>query len=242
MNPKYAVLTQTLTSALLLMFLCVESSIATAGPTMQKRVAARHRELSKLGAIGGKDHEIELKDGSIVKMVQTPALCNDDINKPCDAQIDYCEPATYSLARIMPDGHIIWDKVYLENTTTKPEEACNPYTSQGNLGGISIKTHLDELATRLNLYTLPDDTAVLLAAEDIKKPLFWINTENGNPVGRYPYQVRVMDANRLLKIKKEIRFELEQKYSGTDAEFIIAPEFFKHLEAIVFHSNKTRTQ
>ncbi len=186
---------------------------------------------------------LKLPDGSVVKVVWPAALYVTAVpNLPWAStpSVPQCEPAIYSLVRVMPDGKELWVKSYLARHTVWFEE-CDR-----TLWGFEVRSRLMTLHDRLS-YRVPFDGTFEMANTPypLKRPVrLRIDAQTGDVIGQAPINLRVIDARTLLELKLRINNEILRELPdakskrGQRNEEIHKNQMFLRLEQALFLSPK----
>jgi hypothetical protein len=181
---------------------------------------------------------LRLPDGSVIRTVWPAAL---GVNLPELGGEPFwprCEPAVYSLARVMPDGKELWAKsyIYYWKSNLKHEACDHPALS------LKVRSALGEL-TRPNFYEVKYQNRIFAGdADDMSKRLL-INPETGNLVdpSKAPTNLRIMDAYELRKLKLRIVDDVEKEMpqlrkadNKLNPDDIHTRELFKRLQKELF--------
>lgn len=163
--------------------------------------------------------ELTLPDGSVIKSVWPAALNVIDVANPWRTQpaTPRCEPAVYSIARVLSDGKELWAKSYLLRGPII--DACDP-----DKWGFAVRSGLYEYGGFLNpddlIYLTPYDGTFFIGrianefVRNTKPPEHGlrINADTGEVVGQVPSDLRAIDAYQLRKMKAELWAEIESQY------------------------------
>lgn len=185
--------------------------------------------------------ELRLPDGSVIKTVWPAALCVAEVanrpwpNEPCSPP---CEPAIYSLARVLPSGKELWAKSYLVRVK-QPYELCDSRTL-----GFTVTTRIFAIGGYLDsglLYKVPFDGTFYTSDPNLTKEYLRISEDTGDPVGKIPSNMRVVDAYRLREMKQNLERQIESEipkgtidHNGRKS----IPKFFRRLEDLIFWAPK----
>lgn len=220
--------------------------------------------LKSLGAVNGESssygtgygYRLELNDGSTIETQWATALCGENEIIPCQANNDIadstlCAPAILSLTRQNNDGSQMWEKSYLERNSHKEKiSLCNSKSWWFAVYSRWVNFPYDLITSPL--YLLPDGKTIIM--NPTGRPLFRVNADSGNFVGKVPSNVVIMDAEILRGLKKVIerRVEVEMPYPAaltpTDTNESISKlssiqrlrteAFFKYFDQAVFNTKK----
>lgn len=154
---------------------------------------------------------LTLPDGSVIKSVWPAAMEVVDVANPWRTQpvTPRCEPAVYSLARVLPNGKELWTKSYLVRGPII--DACDP-----DKWGFSVRSGLGEfggfLDTDALVYLKPYDGTFFHGNPKSSKQALRINADTGEVIGQVPSNMRVIDAGKLRKMKQELWTDIERQY------------------------------
>jgi hypothetical protein len=185
-------------------------------------------------------NELLLPDGSVIKLVWPTALCVVDTpdrpwpNEPCAPS---CEPAIYSLARVLPSGQQLWAKSYIERSE-ELHEACAPDKS-----GFTIKTHIVDIRKPFDsgmAYLKPYDGTFFLGIPGPSGGALasLYDADTGEPISKPHGDIRTVDAEWLRQVKQKIWDDLnkrfpDKKHSGK-VDFKKREKLFRAVEEAVF--------
>ena len=152
-----------------------------------------------------------LPDGSVIRTVWPAAvevttikLNPKWVNEPVTPR---CEPAVYSLARVMPDGKELWAKSYIFKS--KMVVVC-----YADVWGYNVRSAMRE-AVAPGFYRRPFDGHFFIGEPADPKKIE-VAVATGNTVGAVPKNLRVIDAYQLANIKRGIYDALEAKFPDPD--------------------------
>lgn len=211
-------------------------ALAQVPPSSQSSVGVGHADLvlaRSLYAIDRSGGGLTLPDGSVIKTVWPAALEVTTItdnpkwaNQPVRPR---CEPAVYSLARVMPDGQELWVKSYINKGEVT--DVC-----YAEYFGFDVRSALSE-AVAPGYYRFPF-AGRFFVGEPTDPRKFEVDVATGNVVGVVPKNLRVVDAAWLRQVKERIWSDLKKKYPDkkiTDNfDWKRKPAFFKAVEKAVF--------
>ncbi|MCJ0762038.1 hypothetical protein [Variovorax terrae] len=218
-----------------------QSGVAPASSESDNVVRAAYNENS-LGAA------LTLPDGSVIKTVWPAALAVIEVASPLHTQpvSPRCEPAVYSIARVLPDGKELWAKSYLFRGPII--NVCDPdkwgFTVRSGMYEYGGVLGVDEL-----IYLKPYDGTFFIGGIvnefvlDKKPPKhgLHISADTGDIVGNIPANIRVVDAYRLREMKRSLEKKIESEIpKGTIDENgrKSTPKFFRRLEDLIFQAPK----
>ena len=151
---------------------------------------------------------LRLPDGSVIKTVWPAALSVVEVSNrpwPNEPVTPRCEPAVYSLARVMPDGSELWAMSYVHNSAPLIDVCYAEYF------GFTVRSRLGEVDSP-GFYRLPYDGHFYIGDPDSGEGRLRIDAATGHVVGKRPIDLRVIEAHELrelkLRIDKEISREL----------------------------------
>lgn len=160
-----------------------------------------------LDAIDRSGGGLVLPDGSVIKTIWPAALevttITDNpkwVNQPVRPR---CEPAVYSLARIMPDGKELWAKSYIFKG--KVTQICF-----AQYLGFDVHSALSEVEAP-GFYLLPFNGR-FFAGDPTDPNKIEIDAATGTVFGVSSKNLRVIDAYELRAIKRNIQVSLEAKF------------------------------
>lgn len=183
---------------------------------------------------------LPLPDGSQITTIWPAAICVNVVDKePCKPE---CEPAIYSVARVMSDGKYLWAKSYLVRASKKY------VTCDSRVFGFEIWTPVYEVVVGKDAYLIPDGKTFALATganiykngalspEATQYLLFDVTT--GNALSQMPKNMRIIDAEWLRQVKQRSWDGLQKKHPDkklTDNfDFKRTPKFFLATEKAIF--------
>lgn len=180
---------------------------------------------------------LRLPDGSVIRTVWPAALEVNRREEGGEPVWPRCEPAVYSLARVLPDGRETWAKSYVYYWKTNLKfEACD-----SNRLGFTIHSALGE-ASSPGYYEMPYRNRVFHGTPGDSRGMFVLNPETGNvEMSDPPKNLRVIDAYELRRLKLRIAEEVErdmapilQANKKLNPAFIHTREEFKRLQKALF--------
>lgn len=162
---------------------------------------------------------LTLPDGSVIKSVWPAALAVTEVASPLRTQpvSPRCEPAVYSLARVLPNGTELWAKSYLVRGPVV--DVCDPdkwgFTVRSGLGEFGGHLGTDDLVYLKpydNTFFIGDLVTRHIGKPNLPKTALHINADTGEVVGKMPSNMRVIDAYELRAMKQELWAEIERQY------------------------------
>jgi hypothetical protein len=191
---------------------------------------------------------LTLPDGSVIKVVWIAALDVVEVANPLltEPVTPRCEPAVYSLARVLPNGKEIWAKSYLYRGSVI--EVCDPdkwgfsvRSGLGEFGGVLGTDDLIYLKPYDNTFFIGDIVTRFVNTPDLAKHALHINADTGELVGETPKNMRVIDAHELRKIKLELEKQIDSEIPKGTIDLNgrkSLPKFFRRLEERIFPTPK----
>ena len=178
---------------------------------------------------------LDLPDGSVIRTVWPAALEVTTItvnpnwaNYPITPR---CDPAVYSLTRIMPDGKELWAKSYIFRG--KVIDTC-----YAEYFGFNVRSALREVESA-GYYRLPFSGRFFIEEPSSSRPIE-VDVATGDVVGAIPKNLRVINAYALKALKERISKEIHDELplpsttKGKMNEQVYKTQLFKRLEKALF--------
>jgi hypothetical protein len=149
---------------------------------------------------------LRLPDGSVIRTVWPAALELSPLGNG-EPVWPRCEPAVYSLARMSPEGKVIWAKsyVYYWKENLKYEECMS------EVWGFSIRSPLGEV-TKPGYYRVEYDNRFFVGDPNELHALLVLDAGTGGvAMEKPPRNLRVMDAYQLQTLKYRIDKDIERQ-------------------------------
>lgn len=180
---------------------------------------------------------LRLPDGSVIHTVWPAALGVNSIDLGGQPVWPRCEPAVYSLARIMPNGRELWAKSYIRySREIRKIEACD-----SDRFDFKLYSAISEVGMP-GYYEMTYRNRIFQGIPGDSRGMFVLNPDTGNvDMDDPPKNLRVIDAYELRKLKLRIVEEVARDMAPIlrgnkklNPEFIHKREEYKRLEKALF--------